>query len=53
MLDNGQVNQYEKEYQEHLNSLSDGDWDKSYPFHKDNVKAFADFCAKCGGFEIC
>ena len=29
------------------------DWAKSYPFHADNVEAFANFCANSGGFMIC
>ena len=29
------------------------DWSDSYPFAVDNVRAFADFCAESGGFEIC
>ena len=53
LFDNGQIEEYEKEYQEHLNSLNDKDWDKHYPFHKDNVREFANFCANCRGFEIC
>lgn len=28
-------------------------WDKSYPFSADNVKNFAEFCEKSGGFTIC
>ena len=53
LLDNGQVDEFEKRYKEHINSLNDKDWDKHYPFHKDNVREFANFCAKSGGFEIC
>ena len=53
MLDNGQVKEYEKEYKKYIDSLSEGDWSKSYPFSIDNVRAFATFCSKCGGFEIC
>ena len=53
MLDNGHVKEYEKLYREHIESLADGSWDKSYPFNIDNVRAFAKFCSKCGGFEIC
>ena len=26
---------------------------KSYPFYRDNVRQFANFCANSGGFEIC
>ena len=29
------------------------DWMTNYPFSLENVKAFADFLEKCGGFEIC
>ena len=29
------------------------DWTESYPFSVDNVRAFAEFCAESGGFEIC
>ena len=53
MLDNGQVKEYEKEYKKYIDSLSENDWSKSYPFSIDNVRAFATFCSKCGGFEIC
>ena len=53
MLDNGQVKEYEKEYKKYIDSLSEDDWSKSYPFSIDNVRAFATFCSKCGGFEIC
>ena len=28
-------------------------FNKSYPFDVDNVKAFAEFCLQSGGFEIC
>ena len=28
------------------------DWAKSYPFDKDNVRQFANFCANSGGFAI-
>ena len=53
MLDNGQVKEYEKEYRKYIDSLSEDDWSKSYPFDIENVRAFATFCSKCGGFEIC
>jgi hypothetical protein len=53
LLGNGQVEEYEKRYKERLNNLNEKDWNRDYPFHKKNVKAFADFCAKGGGFEIC
>ena len=43
----------EKEYKKYIDSLSEDDWSKSYPFSIDNVRAFATFCSKCGGFEIC
>ena len=53
MLNNGQVEEYEKTYKEKLSKLHEKDWDRSYPFDKDNVRRFADFCANSGGFEIC
>ena len=53
MLDNGEVAEYEKGYKEHLNSLNEKDWDKSYPFDIEHVREFADFCTDSGGFEIC
>ena len=53
LLDNGQVKEYEEGYKEHFDSLNEKDWDRHYPFSEENVRKFADFCAKCGGFEIC
>ena len=53
MLDNGEVKKYEEGYREYIESLKEGSWNKSYPFDIDNVRAFATFCSKCGGFEIC
>lgn len=53
MLDNGQIDRYEKEYKEDQEALPDGDWNRHYPFDKQVVREFADFCANCGGFEIC
>tara|TARA_R110002020_G_scaffold16028_3_gene56862 strand:- start:7775 stop:8239 length:465 start_codon:yes stop_codon:yes gene_type:complete len=53
MLDNGEVKKYEEGYREYIESLEEGSWNKSYPFDIDNVRAFATFCSKCGGFEIC
>ena len=53
MLDNGQVDEYEAEFARHKEELEDGNWNKNYPFSKDNVRAFADFCANSGGFQIC
>jgi hypothetical protein len=53
MLDNGQVKEYEKEYRKEIELLPKDDWGKSYPFDIENVRTFATFCSKCGGFEIC
>ena len=53
MIKNGEVEEYEKEYKKHLDSLNDKNWDRSYPFSEDNVRRFANFCANSGGFEIC
>ncbi len=43
MLEDGNVDKFEAEFEDN----------NGYGFHKDNVKEFADFCANCGGFEIC
>ena len=53
MLDNGQVEDYEREFKRERESLADDNWNKHYPFDKQVVREFADFCANCGGFEIC
>ena len=53
MLDNGQVEDYEREFKRERESLADGNWNRHYPFDKQVVREFADFCANCGGFEIC
>ena len=44
MLENGQVEDYEREFKRE---------NKHSPFDKQVVREFADFCANCGGFEIC
>ena len=53
LIKNGEVMMYEEGYKEHVESLSDEDWNKSYPFSESNVKSFADFCINSGGFTIC
>ena len=52
LINNGQVKEYEEGYKVHLDSLSEDDWDKSYPFSEENVRSFANFCANSGGFQI-
>ena len=53
LIKNGEVMMYEEGYKEHVESLSDGDWKKSYTFSESNVISFADFCINSGGFTIC
>ena len=36
-----------------LYQINNEDTDNMYPFHEDNVKAFAEFCKDSGGFQIC
>ena len=48
----GNVKAYESAYRKHQQSLSEDDWDRSYPFSEDNVRQFANFCLNSGGFEI-
>ena len=48
----GNVKAYESAYRKHQQSLSEDDWDRSYPFSEDNVREFANFCLNSGGFEI-
>ena len=43
----GWVDEYKKQYE-----TDTKDDEHQYPFHKDNVKAFADFCHDSGGFSI-
>ena len=49
----GNVKAYESAYRKQQQSLSEDDWDRSYPFSEDNVRQFANFCLNSGGFEIC
>ena len=44
----GWVEEYKKQYE---TDTEDDNYE--YPFHEDNVKAFADFCHDSGGFSIC
>ena len=48
----GNVKAYESAYRKQQQSLSEDDWDRSYPFSEDNVREFANFCLNSGGFEI-
>ena len=48
----GNVKAYESAYRKQQQSLSEDDWDRSYPFSEDNVRQFANFCLNSGGFEI-
>ena len=43
----GWVDEYKKQYE-----ADTKDDEHQYPFHEDNVKAFADFCHDSGGFSI-
>ena len=43
----GWVEKYKKQYE-----ADTKDDEHQYPFHEDNVKAFADFCHDSGGFSI-
>ena len=43
----GEVDKYKKQYE-----TDTKDDEHQYPFHEDNVKAFADFCHDSGGFSI-
>ena len=52
-LENGEVEEYAKSFEQEREKLDDDDWDKSYPFNVENVEAFAKFCLESGGFEIC
>ena len=44
---------YPEKYKEEWNRLQDQiQWDDHYPFNKDNVRNFAEFCLQSGGFQI-
>ncbi len=44
---------YPEKYKEEWNRLQDQrQWDEHYPFNKDNVRNFAEFCLQSGGFQI-
>ena len=45
---------YPNKYKKQWDKLyAQRDWDASYPFHKDNVVNFIQFCKESGGFYIC
>ena len=52
-LENGEVEEYAKSFEQGREKLDDDNWDKSYPFNVENVEHFAKFCLESGGFEIC
>ena len=52
LIRKGDVKAYESAYRKQQQSLSEDDWDRSYPFSEDNVRQFANFCLNSGGFEI-
>ena len=52
-LKDGHVELTEANWKKEQEELEDGDWDKSYPFDADNVRAFERFCHNSGGFQIC
>ena len=52
-LENGEVEEYAKSFEQAREKLDDDNWDKSYPFNVENVEQFAKFCLESGGFEIC
>ena len=52
LIRKGDVKAYESAYRRQQQSLSEDDWDRSYPFSEDNVREFANFCLNSGGFEI-
>ena len=47
-ISNGFAEEFKKHHEEQEESE-----EYKYPFDVDNVKAFAEFCLECGGFEIC
>ena len=51
-LKEGDVDAYESYYKRKVSQLAKDDWNRSYPFHADNVKQFERFCEHSGGFEI-
>ena len=53
LIRKGDVKAYESAYRKQQQSLSEDDWDRSYPFSEDNVREFANFCLNSGGFTIC
>ena len=58
LLEDGTVDRWEDHIKTRNEELkqSDNEKDKfaaSYPFARDNVENFADFCLQSGGFEIC
>ena len=52
LIRKGDVKAYESAYRRQQQSLSEDDWNRSYPFSEDNVREFANFCLNSGGFEI-
>ena len=58
LLEDGTVDRWEthiRERNEKLKEDSDEDkqWASNYPFNKNNVENFAEFCLQSGGFVIC
>ena len=43
LIEDGSVEAFESEFED----------DRGYDFFEENVRDFAYFCSKCGGFEIC
>tara|TARA_R100000008_G_C3585283_1_gene171759 strand:+ start:1359 stop:1856 length:498 start_codon:yes stop_codon:yes gene_type:complete len=58
LIEDGDVDSYEKDYKKHREELAESEDEdvkflSNYPFSKDNVDSFADFCLQSGGFVIC
>ena len=50
-FENGKFEEFEKLNTEQNNTGEEGI--PEYPFDRENVMEFADFCLQSGGFEIC
>ena len=58
LLEDGTVDRWEDHIKTRNEELKQSDKEEekfasSYPFNRDNVEHFADFCLQSGGFEIC
>jgi hypothetical protein len=52
MFREGHVELTEAKYKIEQEQMDDKDWNKSYPFSVENVRAFERFCENSGGFQI-